>query len=87
MKKFLVRLRRLGRMFLLPQEQFDTEYYKRRLRDISEEINEMPAKDRFSFVNELRNNVRNTLIKERAIYKLKLKAVSEILEENETTKE
>lgn len=84
MKKILVRLRKFRRMLFLSEAEFDREYFVRRVRDISDEINHMPLKERLQFVSSLRKNVVNNLIKEQAIAKLTYEAIKLELKDEQT---
>lgn len=81
MKKFLVRLRKIKRMFFLTEEEFDVEYYKRRVRDTADEVNHMPLKDRLKFIKDVRGNVIENLKVEQEEAKVKYETIKQILRE------
>lgn len=84
MKKLLVRLRKLRRMVFLTEKEFNAEYMKKRIEYLVEEINEMPLKERMSFIATVKSKVINNLTKEQAVAKFKYEAIKEILK-NEPT--
>lgn len=66
-------------MFILSEEEFNKEYLTRRVKDITEEVNSMPMKERLNFVFEIKKNVLNSLIKEQALAKLKYKTIDDLI--------
>lgn len=69
-------------MIFLDETDFDLEYQKKMILYISEDINRMNIKDRLKFLNAIRDNVVNTLQKEKAIAKLRYEAINDLLKEN-----
>jgi hypothetical protein len=79
-KKIFVTIRKYLKLFFIPKDEFDKQYYENRVRDAADEILTMPLSKRFEHIDAVRTKVLSKIIAERDSLAVKLNDLNKVID-------
>jgi len=78
-KRIFVSLRKIFKLFFIPEEDFEKKYMETKIRDIVSELMFMSITERFKLLDTIKTRVTNETIKEKEKLIIKLDEITKTL--------